>query len=253
MSRLRPANVSRRACAGSEASGDNVDSSVERRCNGSGFVPVSATLGRVKDAFRKEGVYVPLRRYFCAEHPPRLHRRADGDAARADHGDRRRDGHGDPAGPAGRGRLPRRAVHRLAERSAGQQRPAHPDAAADHRGHPPRVPRGGRGHPGDQHVQRERGLAGRLRHGRAELRTELRRRRPGPHGLRRVQHAGAGPATSPARSGRRRGPRRSRRTSTTPAPATSPTTSWSPPTSKRPTAWSTAVPTCSSSRRSSTR
>lgn len=51
------------------------------------------------------------------------------------------------------------------------------------------------------------------------------------------------PATSPGRWGRRRGPRRSRRTSTIPGPATSPTTSWSPPTSRRPTAWSTAVST----------
>ena len=171
----------------------------------------------------------------------------------ADHGDRRRDGHGDPAGPAGRGRLPRRAVHGVADRSSGQQRPAHPDAAADHRGDPPRVPRGGRRHPGDQHVQRERGLALRLRHGGAGLRAELRRRRPGPQGLPTSSAPRRSPATSPAPSGRRRGPRRSRRTSTTPEPATSPTTSWLPPTSKLSTAWSTVVPTSSSSRRSSTR
>ncbi len=88
---------------------------------------------------------------------------------------------------------------------------------------------------------------------RAGLRAELRRRRPGPHGLPTSSAPRRSPATSPAPSGRRRGPRRSRRTSTTPEPATSPTTSWSPPTSKLPTAWSTVVPTSSSSRRSSTR
>ncbi len=141
----------------------------------------------------------------------------------------------------------------VADRSSGQQRPAHPDAAADHRGDPPRVPRGGCRHPGDQHVQRERGLALRLRHARAGLRAELRRSCPGAQGRATSSAPRRSPATSPAPSGRRRGPRRSRRTSTTPEPATSPTTSWSPPTSKLPTAWSTVVPTSSSSRRSSTR
>ena len=87
----------------------------------------------------------------------------------------------------------------------------------------------------------------------AGLRAELRRRCPGPQSLPTSSAPRRSPATSPAPSGRRRGPRRSRRTSTTPEPATSPTTSWSPPTSKLPTAWSTVVPTSSSSRRSSTR
>ena len=85
------------------------------------------------------------------------------------------------------------------------------------------------------------------------LRAELRRRRPGPQGRRRVQHPGEAPLRRRRPRDRRRGPRRSRRTSTTPEPATSPTTSWLPPTSKLPTAWSTVVPTSSSSRRSSTR
>ena len=59
----------------------------------------------------------------------RRHRGAHRRPARADPGHRRRDGHGDPAGPSVRGRLPRRAVRGLAQRPAGQQRPAHPDPA----------------------------------------------------------------------------------------------------------------------------
>ena len=81
----------------------------------------------------------------------------------------------------------------VADRPSRQQRPAQPDPAADHRGDPPRVPRGGRRHPGDQHVQRERGLALGLRHARAGLRAELRRRCSGPQGRRRVQHPGEAP------------------------------------------------------------
>ena len=77
----------------------------------------------------------------------------------------------------------------MADGAAGQQRSTQPDPAADHRGNPPRVPGGGCGHPRDQHLQRQRGLAGRLRHGRSGLRAQLRRRRAGAGGRRRVQHA----------------------------------------------------------------
>ena len=95
-----------------------------------------------------------------------------------DHGARRRDGYGDPARPSGRGRLPRRAVRRLAERPDRQQRPADADPARDHRRHPPRVPRGRRRHHRDQHLQRQRGLAARLRPGGARP-TSSTSRRPG--------------------------------------------------------------------------
>ena len=53
--------------------------------------------------------------------------------ARADPGARRRHGHRDPARPARRGRLPRRAVRRLAAATSGQQRPADAHPARDHR------------------------------------------------------------------------------------------------------------------------
>ena len=64
---------------------------------------------------------------------PGRHRGADRGPARADPGHRRRDGHRDPARPARRDRLPRRAVRRLAERPPGQQRPAHAHPARHHR------------------------------------------------------------------------------------------------------------------------
>ena len=127
-----------------------------------------------------------------------------------------------------RGRLPRRAVRRLAERPAGQQRPAHAHPARDHRRHPPRVPRGRRRHHRDQHVQRQRGLPRRLRHGGARLRAQPRGRPAGP---REAADDGDAPrtgrGTSPARSARPPGPRRSRPTSTTRPRATCPSTSWS--------------------------
>ena len=153
----------------------------------------------------------------------------------------------DPAGPARRGRLPRRAVRRLAVGRPGQQRPADAHPARHHPRHPPRVPRGRRRHHRDQHVQRQRDLAGRLRHGGARLRAQprgraarprapcdevaertpgqaaLRRRRPRPDHPHRVDLA------------RRQRPRRAQRHATT---------SSSTPTSTRPAAWSTAAPTC---------
>ena len=97
---------------------------------------------------------------------------------------------------------------------SGQQRPAHPDPAADHRGDPPRVLEGGRRHPGDQHVQRERASLGRLRHGGGRLRTELRRRALARRAAMKTERPDGSPATSPARWGRRSGPPRSRPTST---------------------------------------
>ena len=125
-----------------------------------------------------------------------------------------------------------------AERPDRQQRPADAHPAAHHRGHPPRVPRGRRRHHRDQHLQRQRDLAVRLRHGGAGLRAQPRGRAARPPGLRRGRRARppTGRATSPARSARRRAPPRSPRTSTTPAPATCPTTSSSRPTSRPPAA-----------------
>ena len=58
-----------------------------------------------------------------------------------------------------------------------------------HRGHPPRVPRGRRGHHRDQHLQRQRDLAVRLRHGGARLRAQPRGGPAGPPGLRRGRRA----------------------------------------------------------------
>ena len=78
----------------------------------------------------------------------------------------------DPAPQAGRGRLSRHALRRLADRHQGQQRPAGADAAGDH----PRDPRayfaGRRRHHRDQHLQRAAHLHGRLRHGGPELRDQ---------------------------------------------------------------------------------
>ena len=92
-------------------------------------------------------------------------------------------------------------------------------------------------------------------HGGRRLRDERRRGLAGAGRGRRHDRAHPRPAALGA--GHARARRTARRpsppTSTTPAPATSPTTSWSRPTSSRPAAWSTAAPTCCSSRRSSTR
>ena len=194
----------------------------------------------------------------CPSSPPsaRTPRPRSPPLLRAAHpGARRRDGHRDPAGPARRGRLPRRAVRRLADRRAGQQRPAQHHRTRDHLRHPPRVPRGRRRPDRDQHLQRHGDLAGRLRHAGARLRAQRRLGPARPRGVRRddARAPRTSRATSSARSARPAGRRPSRPTSTTPAPATSPSTSWSRPTWSRPTGWSTAAPTCCSSRRSSTR
>lgn len=89
---------------------------------------------------------------------------------------RRRDGHDGATAQARRSHLPRRALCRFRPGPARQQRSAVADAAGDDRGDPPRVPRGRRRHHRDQHVQRQRRLAGGLRHGGARARTELRLR-----------------------------------------------------------------------------
>ena len=175
-------------------------------------------------------------------------------AGRAHHGARRRDGYGDPARPPRRGRLPRRAVQGLAERPGGQQRPADPDPARHHRGDPPRVPRGRRGHHRDQHVQRQRRLPGRLRHGGARLRAQLRRGPAGPARGRRDDRAHPGPTAVRRRRARSHDPhrldqsrrQRPRRPQRLLRPA------GRRPTSTRPAGWSRAGSTCSSSRRSST-
>ena len=86
--------------------------------------------------------------------PTGRHRTARGAPARAHPGDRRRHGDRDPARPPGRGRLPRRAVRRLAQRPSGQRRPADPDPAAHHRRDPPRLPRGRCRPHRDQHLHR---------------------------------------------------------------------------------------------------
>ena len=101
----------------------------------------------------------------------------------------------------------------------------------------------------------ERGLAGRLRHGGARLRAQLRVRPAGPRRLRRGRPTRpADRATSPARSARRRAPRRSRPDVNDPAARN---VSYEQLADglpgRRARRWSTVAPTCSSSRRSSTR
>ena len=54
------------------------------------------------------------------------------------------------------GRFPRRAPGRSPPAAAREQRPADADAAGHRHRHPPRLPRGRRGHHRDQHVQRHR-------------------------------------------------------------------------------------------------
>jgi hypothetical protein len=134
----------------------------------------SATLGRSKDAFRYgrnvhgskliSNTFVPnirpgLHRWLTAT----LNRRimvidgAMGTAIQRDRPDERA--------------KPRRPVHRVADGAAGQQRPAEPDPPADHHRHPPGNTYRPARTSGNQTLQRERDLAGRLRV--AELAYEL--------------------------------------------------------------------------------
>ena len=64
-------------------------------------------------------------------------------------------------------------------------------APGDHRGDPPGVPRGRRRHPRDQHLQRQRHLAVRLRHVRPGPRAQPRGRTAGPSRRRRGHRADA--------------------------------------------------------------
>ena len=84
--------------------------------------------------------------------------------------------------------------------AAGQQRPALPDPAEDHRRHPCRLPRGRRGYPGDQFVHQQRQLPGRLWPRGPGLRAEPRRGGAGPRGGRPVRAAGARPSPVRRRS-----------------------------------------------------
>ena len=120
--------------------------------------------------------------------PSRCHRDPHGHPGPADHGARRRDGHGHPARPPGRGGLPRRAVRRPPERPRRQQRPADDHPAADHPVDPRGVPPRGRRHHRDQHLQRQRGLARRLRPRGPRLRAQLRGRPARPRRGRRGGH-----------------------------------------------------------------
>ena len=120
----------------------------------------------------------------CPARPaPGRHGSADRAARAAHPRARRRDGHDDPAAPAGRGRATAasgsptgRATCRATTTCSAH--PARRSIAA----HPPRVPRGRRRPDRDQHLQRARDLAGRLRHGGARLRAQPRL---GPAGPRR--------------------------------------------------------------------
>ena len=125
---------------------------------------------------------------------PRRHRGASQPPRRADPRARRGDGDDDPASRAGGAGLPRRAVRRLAERPARQQRPPRPDRARRHRRDPPRVPRRRRRPARDEHLQRQRDQPARLRHGRPRLRDEPRRRADRPHRVRRDDRAHPRPA-----------------------------------------------------------
>ncbi|VFT33819.1 Uncharacterised protein [Pseudomonas aeruginosa] len=93
-----------------------------------------------------------------------------------------RHGHHDPELQAGRGRLPRRALRRLAERRERQQRPLAAQPPGRDPGHREGLPRRRRRHPRDQYLQRHPGVPGRLRHAVAGLRTQRRRGAPGSPG-----------------------------------------------------------------------
>ena len=137
----------------------------------------------------------------------------------------------------------------------GQQRPPDADAAGHRDGHPPRLPRGGRGHRRDQHVQLHHGRAGRLRDRPPGPRAQPRGRPPGARRVRRVDGAGrpTSRASWPARSARPTGCCRSPPTWRTRRSARSPSRSCAPPTPSRWRPWWRAAPTCSWWRRSPTR
>ena len=119
---------------------------------------------------------------------------------------RRRHGHGDPAGPARRGRLPRRAVRRLGQRPAGQQRPADAHPARHHRGiHREYLEAGAdiietNTFNANAISLADYGMAG------ARLRAQPRGRAAGPPGPRRGQRADPGPAALRRRRARARRP-----------------------------------------------
>ena len=167
----------------------------------------------------------------------RRHRGAHRRPAGADPGHRRRHGHGDPAGPPVRGRLPRRAVRRLAERPPGQQRPAHAHPAR--RSSPGSTASTSRPAPTSSRPTPSTPTRSRwpTTAWRSSPTSSTSRPRGWPaQAADEVGHARTGRGTSPARSARPPGPRRSRPTSTTRPPATSPSTSWSRRTPRRPAA-----------------
>ncbi len=140
-------------------------------------------------------------------------------------------------------------------RAQGQQRPALPHPARDHSRHPRRLSRGGRRHHRDQLVHQHGELPGGLRPGRPGRGAEPRRGGPGSRGGGRVRAPGAGPAPVRGRRARADQPHRlalaRRQRSRLPEHRRS--TSWWRPTPRRRRRCSTAAPTCSSSRPSSTR
>ena len=79
-----------------------------------------------------------------------------------------------------RSRFPRRALQASSEGSAGQQRPADPDAARRHPRDPRAVPGGRRRHHRDQHLQQHDRRAGRLPARARGLRAESWRARGSP-------------------------------------------------------------------------
>ena len=178
--------------------------------------------------------------------PTRCRAGADRSAEEQDPGARRRHGNDDPAAHLQRGRVPRRAVRRLGSGPQGQQRSAVADPAGGDQRDPPRLPAGRFRPDRDQHLQRAADLAGRLRHGVAGLRAELRIRPARPCRLRRRRGRGSGPAAIRRRRARTDQPDRvdltGRQRPGCPERHLSPSSSR--PTWSRRTDWSTAAPTC---------
>ena len=187
-------------------------------------------------------------------HAARPHSSPDPPHARAHPRHGRRNGHADPAVQAVGGRLSRRVPRSLA-RPEGRQRSPVAHATRGRAQDPRRVPRGGRGHHRDQHVQRDFDRAGRLRHASAGVRDQPRGRQDRARVRRRVDRAHAGQAALRRRRdgtdqphgvdlARRQRPGRAQRERST--------SSWRP-TPRRSRACAKAAPTSCWSRRSSTR